>query len=327
MGKVAKVALAATAVFCSAVSAAGAVTPRWECVPSAAGQPVTSGGIGASPSCSSGKAVLAPTYISSGVGGKPTVAFSGVNVQIVSGSGSTSGPVNGEGNLIIGYAENANNFSQAGSHDLVVGKNNGWDSFGEIVGGEQNQALGKYATAVGDANRASGVASFAAGESNLARGLESSVLGGDFNLARAKFSSVVGGCENLAGSGSPLSGSCLTGAEAVLGGFENTASGLESTISGGEVNFVSGGSASIAGGQFNNASGGGASVAGGNGNIASGSFASILGGFENTATTFEASVSGGDSNTASARAASVLGGHGNNASSNCEAIPSAPGSC
>src|SRR5262249_2710799 len=33
----------------------------------------------------------------------PTLEFSGVNVQIDSGSGATDGPVNGSGNLIIGY--------------------------------------------------------------------------------------------------------------------------------------------------------------------------------------------------------------------------------
>ncbi len=45
------------------------------------------------------------TLIASGVGGKPTIRFSGVNVQIVNGSGKTS-TVNGEGNLVIGYDEN-----------------------------------------------------------------------------------------------------------------------------------------------------------------------------------------------------------------------------
>src|SRR5262249_17410097 len=33
----------------------------------------------------------------------PTVVFNGVNVQIVSGAGSTDAPPNGAGNLIIGY--------------------------------------------------------------------------------------------------------------------------------------------------------------------------------------------------------------------------------
>src|SRR5438067_2126009 len=84
-----------------------AVTAGWECVPTTAGQPVVSGGTGASPSCGSGTtAVLAPTYVASGVGGKPTVVFAAVNVQVVSGSGATDGAVNGKGNLVLGYDEN-----------------------------------------------------------------------------------------------------------------------------------------------------------------------------------------------------------------------------
>ena len=59
--------------------ALAAVTPGWECIPTAAGQPVVSGGTGSAPSCSSGTAVLAPTYVSSGVGGRPTVRFAAVN--------------------------------------------------------------------------------------------------------------------------------------------------------------------------------------------------------------------------------------------------------
>src|SRR5205807_9418104 len=87
--------------------ALAAVPPGWECIPTTAGQPVISGGTGSAPSCSSGTtAVLAPTFVASGVGGEPTVRFAAVNVQIVSGSGATNGAVNGTGNLVIGYDEN-----------------------------------------------------------------------------------------------------------------------------------------------------------------------------------------------------------------------------
>lgn len=34
-----------------------------------------------------------------------TLRFAGVNVQVVSGSGKTSGPVNSLGNLIVGYED------------------------------------------------------------------------------------------------------------------------------------------------------------------------------------------------------------------------------
>src|ERR1700683_3138816 len=97
----------AAAVFCLSTAAWGAssvtavspapastpppVTPGWECVPTTAGQAVVSGGTGPAPACgSTSTAVLAPTYVSSGVGGKATAEFSGVNVQIVDGKGSTS---------------------------------------------------------------------------------------------------------------------------------------------------------------------------------------------------------------------------------------------
>ena len=157
------VAVMTMGVLGGVASAAEAVTPGWECVPTTAGQAVTSGGTGATPACSSGTAVLAPTYVSAGVGGKPTVRFSTVNVQVVSGAGSTGAAVNGEGNLIVGYAENPLHYAQTGSNDLVLGADNGWSSYGEVVGGHANQATGAYAAAVGASNTAGGAYSLAAG--------------------------------------------------------------------------------------------------------------------------------------------------------------------
>src|SRR5205807_3873238 len=102
-------AVVAVVVVWGGVLAGGAlaaVTPGWECVPTTAGQAVVSGGAGATPSCGGNEtAVLAPTYVSSGVGGKPTVKFSAVNVQILNGAGSTAS-LNGTGNMVVGYDEN-----------------------------------------------------------------------------------------------------------------------------------------------------------------------------------------------------------------------------
>ena len=57
--------------LCWASVASAAVTPGWECVPAAAGGAVVSGGTGSTPSCAGDStAVLAPTYVSSGVGGQ-----------------------------------------------------------------------------------------------------------------------------------------------------------------------------------------------------------------------------------------------------------------
>ncbi len=77
-------------------------------------------------------------FVASGIGGKPTVQFSGINVQIVSGSGSTAGAVNGEGNLVIGYDENTGGHAQTGSHDLILGEEQTFTSFGGVVAGFRN---------------------------------------------------------------------------------------------------------------------------------------------------------------------------------------------
>ncbi len=68
-------------------TALAAVTRGWECVPTTAGQAVSSGRTGASPFCgASSTPVLATTYVALGVGNK--AQFSGVNVQVVDGSGA-----------------------------------------------------------------------------------------------------------------------------------------------------------------------------------------------------------------------------------------------
>src|SRR3989442_7639180 len=87
-------AVLATAVTFSLAAAslasAASPTPGWECVPTTAGQAVTSGGTGSAPSCSSGTAVLAPTYVSSGGGCQPPGQTSGGQPYILHGPGDTS---------------------------------------------------------------------------------------------------------------------------------------------------------------------------------------------------------------------------------------------
>jgi hypothetical protein len=143
--------------------------------------------------------VLAPTYVSSAVGGKPTVMFSAVNVEIVSGSGATDGPVNGEGNLVIGYDENPNGATQTGSHDLIVGEKNGWTKYGEVVAGINNTATGTYASVLGRGNIASGSYSTVPGGAfNTASGLSASVSGGFEGRATGQYASILGGNGNHA---------------------------------------------------------------------------------------------------------------------------------
>src|SRR5207237_2939381 len=57
------------------------------------------------------------------------VFFEGCNVHIQSGAGTTYAPVNGLGNLILGYNENANTpLDRSGSHNLVVGSSHTYSS-------------------------------------------------------------------------------------------------------------------------------------------------------------------------------------------------------
>ncbi len=279
-------------------SASAAVTPGWECIPTTAGQSVVSGGTGASPTCGSGTtAVLAPTYVSSGVGGKPTVEFSTVNVQVASGSGSTNGAVNGEGNLIVGYAEAPSGHPQTGSNDLVLGSDNGWSSYGELVGGTGNVASGAYAGVLG--------------QSNTASGAQSSVLGGENGLASTTDAAVSGGNHDTA--------SGTNGAWAA-GGFKNVSKGSSTAASGGLSNTVSGSNASVSGGENNTASGAEVAITGGAANTATGGQASITGGRNNTASGTEASITGGALNTASGELASIDGGGSNSATGQASSV-------
>jgi hypothetical protein len=155
-------------------------------------------------------------FVASGVGGKPTVQFSGVNVQVVSGSGSTTGPVNGEGNLVVGYDESEGK-PQTGSHNLVVGPAHSFTSFGgflagygntvtgpfgSVSGGAANSASEQYASVSGGINNIASVeaASISGGAFNAANGFAASVSGGKRNTAAGDFASILGGTNRTAGA-------------------------------------------------------------------------------------------------------------------------------
>lgn len=139
--------------------------------------------------------------------GMETVRFSGVNVQVVSGSGATNGvpgdplrsggAVNGLGNLIIGYNESDGSSTPArwGSHNLVIGVSNDYTSYGGMVVGRANRIAAPHASVSGG-NGNSGLGLFSSvsgGQSNTAAFQSTSVSGGVGNLARGLYSSVSGG--------------------------------------------------------------------------------------------------------------------------------------
>ncbi|MCP4130100.1 MAG: hypothetical protein GY754_03685 [bacterium] len=203
--------------------------------------------------------------------GQPTIQFSGVNVQIVSGSGSTAGGINGRGNLIVGYNETrAGNSDKSGSHNIIVGLQHNYSSYGGLVAGLRNTISARYSCVNG-------------GRDNTATGDGSSVSGGIYNSASGDESSVSGGWLNTAdGKYSSVSG-----------GWQNRASGMNSSVSGGIYNIAGNTYASVSGGCWNEASARYSSVSGGTNNTAGGERSSVSGGSHNTANGERSSVSGG----------------------------------
>jgi hypothetical protein len=146
-----------------------------------------------------------------------SLVVTGMNVQIVDGTGNTDGEPNGLGNLIIGYNEATQGQTRTGSHNLVIGREHAYQSYGGVVAGYNNALGGAEASIVGGAN-------------NIATGARAAVLGGSFNTTSGYGSSVAGGLLNLADGGHAT----------VSGGESNTASGVRSVLSGGLQRDVTG---------------------------------------------------------------------------------------
>ena len=257
-----------------------------------------------------------------------TIRFSGVNVQVVNGTGKTGkiqdGLANGLGNLIVGYQElrEADKYSatddsndRSGSHNLVVGSGNNYSIWGGQVVGYRNTISGKLSTVSG-------------GEYNTASGISSTVSGGCWNMVSAGRSVISGGCGNFITDAASDS--------TVSGGYKNQASSVSSTISGGQNNTASGDASTIGGGNWNTASGKLSTVGGGGvireisltgglpvrwfkvrddsrplvGNRASATYSTVSGGKENIASGEGAAVSGGRDNRARGDWSRVSGGYG-----------------
>lgn len=269
IGRLALVGMAvAASLLTFGVAASWAESPTWLCVPKTAGKTVTSGGTAAEAKCEGEVTAVGlppngemPTllnilshmeYVASGIGSQPTIKFKGVNVQIVNGAGSTA-TTNSKGNLVIGYDETPG--TQTGSHNVVLGGEQSFTSYGGILAGFKNSISGAYA----------------------------SVTGGLSNIASGAYASITGGGENFA-SGSRAS---------VTGGYSNTANELVASVTGGELNVASGVGAAISGGLNNRARKGNSSVSGGTENIAEALYAWVGGGYENKATGKSSAIFGG----------------------------------
>lgn len=322
---------AAAAAVIPPSMASGAFASTYICVGEEAGSAVTSGGSTgtckaketsvALPSAKTDQETLLSIlphikYEEKGVAGKPTIRFSGVNVQVVNGENKEAS-VNGEGNLVLGYDETGisgtglcSTFvppppaTQTGSHNLILGSEQSFTSYGGIDAGTCNTISGPWATVLGgDLNTANGGeryggASVGGGKSNTATGEWSWIGGGESNHTIGGINSISGGSENTTEE---------YGEPSILGGKRNTASGTGATIDGGELNNATQG-AWIGGGQENTASGEQASVAGGRKNSATGTGSSVSGGFSNLASGELAWVGGGYKNAAKGYYCSIYGG-------------------
>lgn len=187
----------------------------------------------------------------------PQVIFEGVNVHIRNGDAATN-TTNGLGNLVVGYNEEPsvlNPGDRGGSHNLIVGPQHKYLSYGGFVAGQENTVSGNSASVSG-------------GQNNIASGNRSSVSGGNENEASGLYASVSGGYLNEATYGST----------SVSGGYGNVASHYYASVSGGVSNTASGWYASISGGSGNGATTQFASVSGGRDNTASGQYSSVSGG-------------------------------------------------
>jgi hypothetical protein len=179
----------------AAIGAAPARAGQFMCVPDTAGAAVTSGGT--TGTCSSGTPVKVPAsaadqqtlidllpYVSfkaSGIGGKPTVVFKGINVHVVRRDDTSVSGSDGTGNLVIGRDSNPFGYLRTGSENLVVGTGNGWQTNGNALVGYYNYAEG-------------GSGGFVSGSSNhLNSGVGSAILGGFNNYTRANYTAIVGG--------------------------------------------------------------------------------------------------------------------------------------
>lgn len=201
---------------------------------------------------------LSVVYLDDGLGnGMKTVRFTGVNVQIVNGLGSTNGfpsqptfgllsgvaQTNGLGNLLVGYNAAAIPGvappEVTGSHNIIVGYYNECAGFGSLVVGFSNSVADGFSCVLG--------------ESNSADWGRSCVLGGQNNTTSAENAVVVGGNLNTAG-----------GTESVIcGGNENTTTGVHSVVSGGSHNSSQAGQSVVCGVDQNTASGQNSVVGGG----------------------------------------------------------------
>jgi hypothetical protein len=135
--------------------------------------------------------------------GGADIIIAGANLNIINGLSNTQSS-NGLGNLILGYneARGGGLDVRTGSHNLVLGQQNNYSSFGGIVGGYQNTIAGPFSHVLtGNGNAATQFyALVGTGQFNNAANTYAAVFGGELNVASGVKSCVSGGISNSAGA-------------------------------------------------------------------------------------------------------------------------------
>ncbi|MEM1008243.1 MAG: hypothetical protein AAGJ35_04505, partial [Myxococcota bacterium] len=236
------------------------------------------------------------------------VEIKNANLHVVNGTGNTTAN-NRFGNVLIGYNRNA--ASTTGSHNLLIGDQNSYSSYGGLALGSSNRLIGPYSMAVGNRNTAS-IYAIATGANNAAIVPYATSIGGSNNTSNVTYGSIFGGYENRVEFNPHAT---------VVGGRRNFARGRYSAIVGGFNNIASryryttSTSKNVAeynvvvGGVQNNAESSHAIVVGGYRNLARDFYANILGGFENHVDNDFGSVVGGIRNRVYGNYGAVIGGN------------------
>ena len=125
-----------------------------------------------------------------------TLLFTGMNLQVVNGQGSTA-TRNSLGNVIIGYNKDIDDV-RTGSHYLVIGDHHTYTGYSGIVAGADNTVTGNWSSVTGGGGNTAGgsYSSVTGGSGNEVSGFLSSVTGGSTNVVSGDYSSVTGGSGN-----------------------------------------------------------------------------------------------------------------------------------
>jgi len=169
--------------------------------------------------------------LSDGIGGTVEAIRVTSNLQVVDGSGDTIGPVNGLGNIIVGYNDlgATQGDVRTGSHNLIAGNRLSYTSYGTVLFGTNNSTVFPISSVLG-------------GELNVPGSTNSVVVGGRQNVTTGLWSVAVGGQNNSASGNDSVS----------VGGQSNVANGTWSVLSGGSTRQAFGAHDWVSGSLFEN---------------------------------------------------------------------------